>query len=155
MDVLFYLLLVFVGGAIPFVEYMLAIPFGIIAGVPTIPVIVIGFAGNLIAVILLIWIFDYVLAIRRKRKNQMNPDVKNYTPNSKRAQKAKNLWDKYGIPGLTLIGTGLLSSHATALMASSFGGNRAYITIWMVISLAIWSIITGAAVHFGMDVFFR
>ncbi|QQK77090.1 small multi-drug export protein [Salicibibacter cibarius] len=147
--------MIFVGGTIPFIEYMLAIPAGIIAGVPTIPVIIFGFAGNLIGVILLIWLFDYVLAIRRKRKNQNKPDMDNYTPKSKRAQKAKKLWDKYGIPGLTFFGTGLLSSHATALMACSFGGNRAYISIWMVISLAIWSIITGVAVHFGMDVFFR
>lgn len=68
INLILYLLLIFVGGTIPFIEYMLAIPAGIIAGVPTIPVIIVGFAGNLISVILLIWLFDYVLAIRHKRK---------------------------------------------------------------------------------------
>lgn len=186
MDLMIYILLTFVAGAIPFVEYMLAIPFGIIAGVPTIPATIIGFAGNLTTVILLIWFVDKVRdALRKKKKQKVTAsdsvsdapftvypngeqlqngveaiidDHVNKTTGtlkSNRAQKAKKLWVKYGMPGLSFLGTVLLSSHLTALMACSFGGNRGYITIWMAISLAIWSLIVGVAVHFGMDAFFR
>jgi len=56
---------------------------------------------------------------------------------SKRMKRAKNLWDKYGLPGLAIIGTGLLSSHFTALMACLLGGIRFYITMWMIISITL------------------
>jgi hypothetical protein len=180
MDLFIYILVIFIAGAIPFVESMLAIPFGIIAGVPTVLTIIVGFFGNLITVILLIRFVDIVWEKIRKRRKQKDAasdafvtayqngenlqcrneaptddNVKKaYTMESKRTQKAKKLWDKYGVPGLAFFGTGLLSSHVTVLMACLFGGNRVYIAMWMTISLAIWSLLVGAAVHFGMDAFF-
>lgn len=178
MDSLIYLVLVFLAGAVPLMEYMLAIPLGIIAGAPTIPVIIAGFLGNLLTVILLIKFVDFVWDKLRKRKEWKqknvvseassnddgneeksslddNNDPSNYTAESKRARRAKKLWDKYGVPGLALLGTGFISSHVTALMACLFGGNRVYIAVWMTISLSVWSILLGVAVHFGMDIFFR
>lgn len=182
MDSFIYILVIFVAGAIPLVEYMLAIPFGIIAGVPTVPVIIAGFFGNLITVILLIRFVDMVWNFINKRKKQRetvsdvsvtadqngetlqsehevsfddNAEESTYTLKSKRAQRARKLWDKYGVPGLTFFGTALLSSHVTVLMACLFGGNRTYIALWMTISLAIWSLIIGVVFHFGIDAFFR
>jgi len=183
VDVFIYLLIVFVAGAIPLVEYMVAIPFGIIAGVPTVPAIITGFFGNLITVILLIRFVDIVWNFINKRKKQKetaasnvsvttdqngetlqsesevpiddNAEETTYTLKSKRTQRAKKLWDKYGVPGLAFLGTAFISSHVTVLMACLFGGNRTYIALWMTISLAIWSLITGAVLHFGMDAFFR
>jgi len=182
MDLFIYTLIVFVAGAIPFSEYMLAIPFGIIVGVPTTLTIIAGFLGNLITVILLIRFVDFVWEKIRKRRQRKeaasradisaehqgelpqnkeaaatedDADQPAYPTGSKRTQRAKKLWDQYGLPGLTLIGTGLISSHVTVLMACLFGGNRVYIAIWMTISLAVWSLFLGVAVHFGIDIFFR
>jgi cbb3-type cytochrome oxidase subunit 3 len=179
MDSLIYILLVFLAGAVPLMEYMLAIPLGIIAGAPTIPVIIAGFLGNWITVVLLIKFVDFVWEYLRKRRERKQQDTvfkesdnddehekedalpdgtkqhPAYTTKSKRAKRAKKLWDKYGVPGLALLGTGFISSHVTALMACLFGGNRVYLTVWMTISLAVWSVLLGVAVHFGMDVFFR
>lgn len=163
---------------------MTAIPLGIVVGLPTIPIIIVGFLGNLTTVLLLILLVDKIRNINYNRQKQ-----KELVPNavedemmeteqaeshdktteapasaadsdeddtfiSKRRQKARKIWDKYGLPGLTIIGTGILSSHITALMACTFGGNRAYVSIWMTISLAIWSVALGIAVHFGMDALF-
>ncbi|SDI49001.1 small multi-drug export protein [Natribacillus halophilus] len=180
MDYLIYLLIVFVGAAIPLIEYMVVIPIGIIVGLPTIPIIIIAFLGNLATVLLLILLVDKVRELIRKRRREKAPvpepaeaaeedsvehmeteaddtaETSAYEKySSKQTQKAYKLWDKYGLPGLAILGTGLLSSHLTALMACTFGGNRAYVSIWMIISLAIWSIVTGVAVHLGMDAFFR
>src|SRR5699024_11172989 len=70
MEILVYLLLIFIAGAIPFVEYMLSIPAGIIAGVPTIPTMIAGFLGNLVAVMLIIKFADIVWDYLRKRKKR-------------------------------------------------------------------------------------
>src|SRR5699024_3855968 len=162
----------------------LSIPAGIIAGVPTIPTMIAGFLGNLVAVMLIIKFADIVWDYLRKRKkrkqkslvsdtsisssenegqlsggSEVNREdhvtITSYMTGNKRMQKAKRLWDIYGVPGLAFLGTGLIRSHVTVLMACLFGGNRVYIAIWMTISLAIWSLFLGIAAYLGMDVFFR
>ncbi|QQK78071.1 small multi-drug export protein [Salicibibacter cibarius] len=173
MDYLTYFILVFLGAAVPFIEYMTVIPLGIIIGLPLVPTVFLGFLGNLVTVLLVIILVDKIREVLRKRKKQhtrlpdtdgestSNPEEANTTEmnwdesfTSKRRRRAQKLWDKYGLPGLTVIGTGLLSSHLTALMACTFGGNRTYVFIWMTISLALWSIILGIAFQLGMDAIF-
>ncbi|QQK82066.1 small multi-drug export protein [Salicibibacter cibi] len=176
-----YFILVFLGAAVPFIEYMTVIPLGIIIGLPLVPTIIFGFIGNLVTVFLVIVLVDKIREVlrRRKKKYVSLPDKNEESvPNpeneiseieeadttemnweesftSKRSQRAQKLWDKYGLPGLTVLGTGLFSSHLTALMACTFGGNRTYVFLWMTISLALWSIILGVAVQLGMDTIFR
>ena len=179
MDYVIYFIMIFLGAAIPFIEYMVAIPIGVIVGLPLIPTIIFGFLGNLVTVLLLIVLVDKIRGFLRNKKeqqprvpaeeevedaNQAHEETftadtsetqwhEDYT--NKRREKARKLWDKYGLPGLAVIGTGFLSSHLTALMACTFGGNRTHVSIWMTISLILWSVITGVAVQLGMDTIFR
>jgi len=181
MELFLYLFLIFLGGAIPLMEYMVVIPFGIIAGLPTIPVVIAAFLGNLLGVVLIILFVDKVKTLLRNRKERKqyifkknaageeqqdeSPEEDQQTNKSlsetrgerkrKREERAKQLWEKYGVAGLAFFGTLLLSSYISAIMACTFGGNRAYVTLWMAISLAVWSIATGIVFHFGMGIFFR
>lgn len=68
---------------------------------------------------------------------------------SKRKLRAKKLWNRYGIPGLSLLGPILVGSHLTALMGISFGASRQRILAWMGISLSIWTIISAVLAHLG------
>lgn len=177
MDLIYYIALIVLIAAVPLLESFVAIPFGVIVGVPTITVVISAIIGNVITVILLIRFVDIVWEYLRKRKirKEENARLKNFATSdaddesdeydykkdennknafdSKRMKKAKNLWDKYGLSGLTIIGTGLLSSHFTALVACLLGGNRFYITMWMIISITLWSALLGGALHFGIDIF--
>ncbi|AXF56456.1 small multi-drug export protein [Salicibibacter kimchii] len=184
MDHLIYFIIIFLGAAIPFIEYMTVIPLGVIIGLPLLPTIVLGFAGNLVTVLLVIFLVDKIREFLQRRKKQnarlpatekgstsssnIDQESNNKTEatattevaweesfTSKRRERAQKLWDKYGLPGLAVLGTGLLSSHLTAMMACTFGANRTYIIIWMAISLALWSILIGIAFQLGMDAIFR
>jgi len=70
---------------------------------------------------------------------------------SKKHKRARNIWGKYGLPGLAFIGPFFVGSHLSALLALSFGGTRNKTLILMTASLLTWSIILGVAAYYGFD----
>ncbi|MDX8363927.1 small multi-drug export protein [Cytobacillus sp. IB215665] len=136
--------IIFLLAAIPFFEVLLIVPVAIIGGIPAIPVIIIAFLGNLLTIILLIVFVDSVRNWRKKKKgNKEKSESKN--------KRAKNIWDKYGLPGLAFIGPFFVGSHLTALLAISFGGTRTKTLVLMTFSIAIWAILLGSAAYLGFD----
>ncbi|MBL8029252.1 MAG: small multi-drug export protein [Fibrobacteres bacterium] len=53
----------------------------------------------------------------------------------------KKIWDKFGVPGLSVIAPLLLGAHIGAAVGLTLGGNRAKIAVWMTISCFVWSAI--------------
>jgi hypothetical protein len=53
----------------------------------------------------------------------------------------KKIWDKFGVPGLSLVAPLLLGAHIGAAVALSLGGNRTKIAVWMTISCFLWAAI--------------
>lgn len=137
--------IIFILAAIPFFEVAMIVPIAIIGGVPAIPVIVIAFLGNLLTLFLLIVFADSIRNWRRKKKgNQEKSESKSH-------QRAKNIWNKYGLPGLAFIGPFFIGSHLTALLAVSFGGTRSKTLALMTASIAFWAILLGGAAYLGFD----
>ncbi|GAK12039.1 hypothetical protein [Geomicrobium sp. JCM 19039] len=181
MDTIIYFLIVLIIAAVPFLEYMTAIPVGIVffSDISSTLTITAAIIGNWLTVFLLILLIDKIRA-RIKNREKPKPEVIEDTAEeivdaepgvedapeevaveeeqsnmfSKQSQRARKYWDRFGLPGLAIIGTGLLSSHLTAALACSFGANRAYLTLWMTISLILWSIVYGALIHFGVIAIF-
>lgn len=120
------------------------VPVAIIGGIPAIPVIIIAFLGNWLTIILLIAFVD---SFRNWRKNKKSNKEKSEAKN----KRAKNIWDKYGLPGLAFIGPFFVGSHLTALLAISFGGTRSKTLALMTASIAFWAILLGSAAYFGFD----
>jgi len=139
--------IIFLLAAIPFLEIAAIIPIAIIGGLPAIPVIIVAFLGNLLTIVLLIVFIDAIRNWRKKKKE--NDDEQD----SKRQKRAKSLWDKYGLPGLTFIGPFFVGSHLSALLAVTFGGTRIRTLTLMTASLAFWAILIGSASFFGFDSF--
>ncbi|MDX8363437.1 small multi-drug export protein [Cytobacillus sp. IB215316] len=136
--------IIFLLAAIPFFEVLMIVPIAIIGGMPAIPVIIIAFLGNLLTIILLIAFVDSVRNWRKKKKgNKEKSESKN--------KRAKNIWDKYGLPGLAFIGPFFVGSHLTALLAISFGGTRSKTLALMTFSIATWAILLGSAAYLGFD----
>ncbi|WP_449537197.1 small multi-drug export protein [Ferdinandcohnia sp. Marseille-Q9671] len=151
-------LLVFLFAAIPLFELIAVIPIAIVGGLSPIPVAILGFLGNLVTVLLLILFVDKVKGWMKARK-QKNVQVREaegmetqgsegITPveESKKEKRARSIFDKYGLPGLTILGPLLVGSHISAFMSMGFGSSRKLVTGWMVASLLLWTIVfTGLA----------
>ena len=145
MSNLWIYLLVFVLAATPMFEVFTVVPLGILAGLPSFPVSIVAFLGNALTVFLLIVFIERLKLWWKKKRGGPEGEEKD----SKRKLRAKKLWNRYGIPGLSLLGPILVGSHLTALMGISFGASRQRILAWMGISLSIWTIISAVLAHLG------
>lgn len=140
--------LVFLLGAAPGFEALVAIPFGIIRGLSPITASILGFAGNVVTVLLVIIIYQKLKTWWDRRKA-----VDAHTP-SKRTARAETIWRRYGVPGLALLGPVLIGSHLAAFLALALGSSKKQTTIWLVVSIAVWSIVFAVLSVLGIDAFF-
>ncbi|WP_153730597.1 small multi-drug export protein [Sporosarcina obsidiansis] len=140
-------LLVFLTAAIPGFEVLVAVPLGILRGLSPTVAIVIGFAGNASTILLEIIVFHKVKAWWERKKK------KNVTKSSKRTVRAENIWRRYGILGLALLGPVLIGSHLAAFLALTLGSSKQQTATWLLLSLGIWSIVFGVLAALGIDAF--
>jgi Ca2+/H+ antiporter, TMEM165/GDT1 family len=157
--------LVFLLAAIPLFELITVVPLAIIGGLSPVPVAILGFLGNTLTVILLVVFVDRVkrwLAVRKQNlvgvreqdgeEIQISEEV-SVEQNSKKEKRARVLFDRYGLPGLTIIGPLLVGSHISAFMGMSFGSKRSLVMGWMLVSLILWTIVSAVAVSYGVTYF--
>lgn len=141
--------LVFLGAAIPWLEIALVIPVGILRGLSPFWVMTLAFVGNMLTVLILIIAFQKVKEWMEARKK------KDGTGESKRTERGKRIWNKYGMPGLALLGPILIGTHIAAFIGLLFGASKVNTTIWMTISIALWTIVFGIATAMGFDFFVK
>ncbi|MGG4490995.1 small multi-drug export protein [Metabacillus idriensis] len=158
MELLIAYTAVFIMAAIPLFEVYGVIPIGILAGLSPLAVSVVAFLGNAFTVILLILLVDKVKNFLQKRKMKkqgmtvMNEEAASLeAEDSKRSKRAKKIWRRAGLPGLTIIGPLLVGSHLAAFLSMSFGSKRTVVTGWMLVSLVIWSAAAGIGTWLGAD----
>jgi len=141
--------LVFLGAAIPWLEIALVIPLGIVAGLSPIWVMVLAFVGNMLTVIILIVGFNKIKIWWMKRQEAKGK------AGSKRSNRAKKIWSKYGLPGLALLGPILIGTHIAAFIGMTLGADKKWTTIWLTISIALWTLVFGILTALGFDFFVR
>ncbi|WP_085506565.1 small multi-drug export protein [Thalassobacillus devorans] len=157
-------LLVFLLAAIPLFELIAVIPLAVIGGLSPFPTALLAFLGNALTVVLLIAFVDQVKLWMRRRKQKRMQSVpqeegqatessSEEMEESKKGKRARALFDKYGLPGLTIIGPFLVGSHISALMGMSFGSKRKLVTTWMMTSLVFWTVVTAVASNYGVTYF--
>ncbi|MFB4210558.1 small multi-drug export protein [Shouchella sp. JSM 1781072] len=140
MDVDFsYMLVLFIGAIIPLVEYMLAVPVGVILmGEPVVPVVIVAIIGNTLGVIGIVLLGEKIRALILRRKK----DTEENKPN-RRKEKTQKYLEKYGMPGVGIIGSFLLSSHLSAATAVALGVPKGLAIFWTVIGVLIWATVFG------------
>ncbi|MEW4102728.1 small multi-drug export protein [Bacillus altitudinis] len=147
MDIVWGYVLVFILAALPFFEVVGVVPLGILSGLYPVTTAVIGFVGNFLTVLLLIVFVDRFKAWWLKRKEEKHDEK-----GEKKQLKARKVWERYGLPGLALIGPFIIGSHLAAFMCMSFGTKRKQVTVWMTVSLIMWTALaaslTGAGFHY-------
>lgn len=131
--------------AIPFIESQGVSALGVLLGMWPPLVILAGVLGNGAAVALVIRFAERIHAWRVRRKPSLEA-----TP-TRRQQRLRSWFDKWGIPICALAGPVIFPSHFTALMLVTFGARKKPVVIWMAVSILSWALVAGLAVHFAQD----
>lgn len=149
LDMLWVYFLVFVFAALPFFEAYGVVPVVILAGLSFVPSLLIGIIGNIVTVLFLLVFLDQFNQWRAKRRERKGKVARS----NKRSLRAQRLWDKYGMPGLSMIGPMVVGSHLTALMCAAFGGKRQAVFYWMSASITLWSTVFAVLALLGVNTF--
>ncbi|MFJ4045675.1 hypothetical protein ACIPV2_08035 [Microbacterium sp. NPDC089987] len=140
---------VMIAAAIPFIESYFGTLIGAIAGVPLPIAVLAAVVGNVISMLIFVFLAD---AARRKVLARRGADADAASP-SPRRQKVKRMFDRFGVPGVSLLGQTVLPSQITSGMMVSFGANRNAVILWQVISIIIWAIIFALIGQAGIALF--
>lgn len=120
--------------AIPFMESFVGGFIGVVIGLPFWAALLTAVIGNMLALLILIYGAHF---IRTQILKRQEPKELSLT-RQKRREKAKRLFDKFGVPGVSLLGPIALPSQFTAPLMVSFGANRHAVTLWMFVSVVVW-----------------
>lgn len=126
---------------VPFVENYGAVVIGTVAGIPIWAVVVMAIVGNL-AIVAVITLLsgrtrDAVIA-RRGAGVDTSAEL---TP---KRQRVRKLFDRYGIPGVTLLGMLFVPTHLIAATLVSFGCSRTGVITWQAIAITVYAVVAGA-----------
>ncbi len=132
-------------GAIPFVESYLGSIVGVLAGVSPFIAIPAAIIGNIIS--MLIFVLSAHRVRERVTRDREEPVL---TP---RRQKLKARFDRWGVPGVSLLGQLLLPSQITSAAIVSFGAPRNAVIFWQIISIVLWGVVCGGLAGVGVNLF--
>ena len=134
-------------GSIPFLEAFFAAALGAFVGIPPITAALSSMVGNWISIMLVILPFSALLMKIRNRKSKKEGGfIQN------RAKKAKEMYDKYGVPGLAILTPLVASGHIAAFTSLAAGADKKRVIFWHTLSIVIWGVI---GVGFGYFVGFE
>ncbi|MFE3574423.1 small multi-drug export protein [Lysinibacillus sp. NPDC059133] len=137
LDLLLQYLGVFIISFIPFVESPGAAIVGSLIGIPIIIAVIISMIGNWISIMIVILPFNALLTKIRNRHSKKEGFIHN------RAIKARERYDKYGVPGLALIAPLVASAHIAAFTSLAAGANKRRVIFWHSVSIGFWGILGG------------
>ncbi|WP_046178317.1 small multi-drug export protein [Domibacillus tundrae] len=141
--------LVFIAAAIPWMEIALVIPIGIVRGLSPFWVMVLAFTGNMLTVLMLIAGFTKVEKWMKKKFEHKG------IKQTKQMERARRIMNKYGLPGLAMLGPLFIGTHIAAFIGLSFGASKKWTTLWLTISIGLWTLIIGIATMLGFDFFLQ
>lgn len=119
--------------AIPFIESYFGAVIGVVAGIHPAIAIVAAIIGNVISMVL------FVLAAGAARAKS-GADEKPTTP---RRERIKRFFDRWGVPGVSLLGQTILPSQITSAAMVGFGASRRQVIIWQIVSIVLWGVAFG------------
>jgi hypothetical protein len=163
-------LIVALAGAVPFIEGEGAAVIGVIGGVHPVAAVIAGAAGNFLCVLVLVTISSRtrqaIVSRRRTRAearevalvgagSPSHSDVAGESENTdapqsgrKAARKAKfqRALDRYGVPGVSLLGPLLLPTQFTATMLTASGVAARRVLFWQGLAILGWTTVLGVVV---------
>lgn len=170
-------LIVALAGAVPFIEGEGAATIGIVGGIHPVLAVAAGIVGNFICVAALVMLGSGArrAVVTRTRRDALvpagapdapgsalepatahapaaspSPAVENGRASARR-EKFQRAFERYGVPGVSLLGPLLLPTQFTATMLAAAGVGRARILIWQAVAITGWTtiiaVLVGGVVH--------
>lgn len=157
-------LIIALAGAIPFIEGEGAASIGIIGGIPPVIAAIAAMIGNFVCVAILVLASSGArqAIVNRSRSRESvvaggGASIVDETPSvdsghrSARNEKFQRAFERYGVPGVSLLGPLLLPTHFTATMLAAAGIGKARILLWQAVAIVGWTtvvaVIVGSAVY--------
>lgn len=155
-------LIVALAGAIPFIEGEGAVAIGIIGGINPIIAAIAAIIGNFVCVAILVIASSgaRTAIVNRSRTRQAALAGGGTAPagepetaprGSARREKFQRAFERYGVPGVSLLGPLLLPTHFTATMLAASGVGKVRILIWQAVAIVGWTtvvaVIIGSAIY--------
>lgn len=162
-------LIVALAGAIPFIEGEGAAAIGIIGGIHPVVAAIAAIIGNFLCVAALVLLSSgarkAVVTRHRERVRAREAvvvgegstmeavpgDAVDEGRGSARKAKFQRAFERYGVPGVSLLGPLLLPTHFTATMLAASGIGKARILIWQAVAIIGWttvvSVLIGGVVY--------
>lgn len=134
---------VLIVAAIPFVESYFGAVVGVLGGLNPVVAIAAAVVGNVISLLIFVFVAH---GVRSKVAAGRAP--KEMTP---RRAKLRAAFDKFGVPGVSLVGPTILPSQITSVAMISFGAPKNTVILWQIISIIIWGTAFGVLATLGVS----
>ena len=107
-----------------------------IAGIPVPLAIGAAIVGNVVSML----VFVFVADAARRRVLAGRETVKELSP---RQERLKRAFDRFGVPGVSIVGPTILASQITASLMVSFGAPRNAVIVWQCVAIVLWGLAFG------------
>jgi membrane protein YqaA with SNARE-associated domain len=132
---------VILASAVPFVESYFGSIIGVLAGINPVIAILAAIIGNALSMLIVVLSAHQVRTSVTKRKVPK--------PLTARKERLRKQFDKYGVPGVSLLGQTILPSQITSAAMVSFGASKNSVILWQIISITLWGIAFGTLAALG------
>jgi len=150
-------LIIALAGAIPFIEGEGAVAIGILGGITPVVAAIAAIVGNFLCVAVLVIASSGARSaiVNRSRTRPaalagggtVIDDEPETTPRgAARREKFQRAFERYGVPGVSLLGPLLLPTHFTATMLAASGVGKGRILIWQAVAIVGWTTIVAVIV---------
>ena len=128
------LLGVFLGGALPWLEAVVVVPIGIVAGLDPVAVVVAGFTGNLLTVAIAAYAGGSIRTWWRRRRHRDGAP-----PSGGRGDRAARAFARWGLPGVAVLGP-IAGTQMCAVIAVGLGAPAGRTTLWVGAGTLVWCV---------------
>lgn len=129
--------------AIPFIESYFGSVIGIIAGINPVVAIIAAIVGNTLSM------FAFVFGARKIRERVTRG--KEPVESSPRRERLRAAFNRWGVPGVSLLGQTILPSQVTAVAMVSFGAKTSAVILWNIVSIVLWGVAFGLLTALGFS----
>lgn len=151
------LLAAFLGGAVPWLEAIIVIPVGIVAGGAPVAVVAAALAGNLLT----LWLATVFGArmrtwwsrraeVKHARRGEVEPSD-GAARRQGRAERIDRVMRRWGMPGLAILGPLGLGTHVSAVAAVAVGVSVRAAFAWVAAGTVAWSVIAAVLTVAGVS----